>query len=86
MNFICDKCGLCCQSLNKLKIESKLNDATGTCIHFDKKTKLCKIYNHRPPQCNVDYMYENYFSKIMTIDKYYEINYKVCKLLKERMF
>lgn len=88
--FNCDKCGLCCQNLNKSKNADNLNDGTGVCVYYDKKSKLCTIYNNRPPQCNVDYMYRKYFFKYMTLDEYYKINYDICKLLKkeekERMF
>ena len=81
--FPCDKCGLCCQNLNGVKIYDDLNDGSGTCIHFDKKTKLCKIYHNRPEKCNVESMYK-YFSRHMSYDEYIKLNMDSCVRLKEQ--
>lgn len=42
--WICRKCGACCEIL-PLKLFGK------ECEHYDKKTKLCKIYETRPEIC-----------------------------------
>lgn len=76
--FNCSKCGLCCCNLKNSDIYNDLNDGTGVCIHFDKKSKLCKIYEYRPEKCNVDAMYK-YFRHLMTLTEYYELNYAACQ-------
>lgn len=35
--FNCDKCGLCCQNLNKSINADDLNDGTGVCVYYNKK-------------------------------------------------
>lgn len=79
--FKCDKCGLCCQNLNLNKLYDDLNDGTGCCIYYDKKTKLCKIYDNRPEKCNVKAMYK-YFALYMSYEEYLNMNTKMCKILK----
>lgn len=82
-NFICDKCGLCCQSLQNNPIYSDLDDGTGTCIYYDKVTHLCTIYDSRPIKCNVKAAYEAYKFE-MSYEQYLDLNYEACKTLKEK--
>ncbi len=82
--FFCDKCGACCMNLNRSKLYSDLNRGDGICIHFNEKTKLCNIYDTRPDICNVDKLYQLLFVKKMPISEYYQLNYQVCNMLKER--
>lgn len=81
--FKCDKCGLCCQNLNKSDYFTDLDDGTGTCIFFDKKTNLCRVYNERPLKCNVDLLYSIVFRKYMSQEDYYYYNYLMCQRLKK---
>ena len=41
--FKCDRCGLCCQNLSKSSLYGDLNDGTGVCRYFDRKSNLCKL-------------------------------------------
>ena len=84
MGVICDKCGLCCQNLQMSKRYDDLNDGTGTCIHYDTKNHLCRIYKSRPTKCNIEKMYY-YFKEYMSWDEYCEQNHKVCLQLKESL-
>lgn len=81
--FKCDQCGLCCQNLAGIDLYQDLNDGTGTCLYFDRKTKLCTIYNQRPLKCRVDDAYDAYFKDKMTKQEYYQMNYGACKKLKD---
>lgn len=81
--FFCDKCGLCCRSLNNSQLYDDLNDGTGTCIYYDKATKLCSIYENRPEKCNVEKMYK-YFPCDVTWEEYVKFNLECCKNLKGR--
>lgn len=81
--FICDKCGLCCMNVDKLPIYGELDRGDGICRYFDCKSKLCTIYENRPDICNVDKTYNQIFSKYMSRDEYYSLNYKACQMFKD---
>ena len=51
VDFACDKCGLCCQNLNRSPIYSSLHDGDGICRYYNSDTHLCTIYDHRPIIC-----------------------------------
>lgn len=80
--FVCDKCGLCCQNIHLSKEHSNLDDGTGVCIFYDKKSHLCKIYDYRPEKCNVKQGYQR-FKNVMSYDEYLQKNYDICRALKE---
>lgn len=80
-DFFCDRCGLCCQNLHLSEIYSDLDSGDGTCIHFDRQSNLCTIYENRPIKCQIDTMYKLYFS-YMTKEEYHQLNYEACQLLK----
>lgn len=82
-HFFCDQCGLCCQNLHLSDQYADLDSGDGTCIHFDRQSKLCKIYETRPEKCQVEHMYSLFFS-YMTREKYYQLNYEACQLLKNQ--
>lgn len=81
--FKCDCCGCCCRNILLSSIYFRLDRGDGVCKYFDDKSSLCTIYGKRPLECNVDAMYDVYFSKIMSKDVYYEKNYQACTLLKK---
>ena len=80
--FNCDKCGLCCRSLHLSDLYHDLDKGDGVCIHLDEKTNLCLIYHSRPEKCNIDAMYRKIYYTHMSLEEYYEMNYKVCMQLK----
>jgi len=43
---------------------SDLDDGSGCCKYFDKKTNLCSIYEKRPIQCRITEGYYAFFSFI----------------------
>lgn len=79
--FNCSKCGECCRNLNKSELYKELHNGDGICKFL--KGNLCSIYEKRPLLCNVDESYKIYFKDKMSLNEYYSLNYKVCKLLKE---
>lgn len=81
MTFDCDCCGLCCRSLKKVPALAGFDRGDGVCIHL-RDDNLCSIYDHRPEICNVELMYERYFSKKYSLDEFYAMNKKVCDILK----
>lgn len=82
--FLCDKCGFCCEHIDKSEIDEGLNRGDGVCKYFDEMTRLCKIYHNRPIYCNVDKFYETFLAGKYSRDEYYAVNYESCKKLKER--
>lgn len=80
--FNCDCCGECCRHISLSKIYSDLDRGDGVCKFLDEKTSLCTIYKNRPTKCNIDAMYELYFSKKLSKEEYYDLNYKSCQILK----
>ena len=83
MRFVCDKCGLCCQSLKWHELYKDLDDGTGICKYFDKTTNLCNIYYHRPEKCNVEAMYK-YFADKLTFNEWINLNIISCQELKQK--
>lgn len=82
--FKCDCCGLCCMNLSNSDLYSDLDRGDGVCIYFNIDTKLCSIYDHRPTKCNIDKMYELFFKEKISIEEYYQMNYKACDMLKKQ--
>lgn len=81
--FVCDKCGSCCRNIRRNEIYSFLDRGDGVCRYFDCGTYLCTIYNDRPLICNVDRMYDMFFSCSMTREEYYDLNHEYCRKLKD---
>ena len=81
--FKCDCCGCCCQNLKKSPLYADLDDGTGVCKYFSRKTKLCTIYGRRPIKCNIDLMYKKKFKKHFSLKEYYALNHQACAQLKE---
>lgn len=80
--FRCDKCGICCESLEGLDLYSDLDRGDGTCKYFKEDSRTCKIYDSRPIKCDVDRFYLEYLIGKMSIGEYYNKNYEQCNFLK----
>lgn len=81
--FICEKCGQCCCNINKNSLYKELDNGEGVCIHYNKVTRLCNIYEQRPILCRIDDAYELYFKTSLSKEKYYELNYESCRKLRK---
>ena len=82
--FKCKNCGNCCRKISQINLLKYLDDGTGKCKYFDSTNNLCSIYNSRPIICNVDKCYVVYFSQLYSLEEYYDLNYKVCKILSSK--
>lgn len=80
--FHCNCCGECCKNITLSPIYIILNRGDGICKYLNEKNNLCSIYENRPIECNIDKMYDVYFSKKISKEKYYQLNYYSCKKLK----
>lgn len=82
--FKCDKCGLCCESVSSSFLGKKLDRGDGICRFFNVTSRLCSIYENRLVFCNVDRCYEIFYKNSVTREEYYNLNYEVCRQLKEK--
>ena len=80
--FVCTMCGECCRNLDKSDIYKELNRGDGICKYLEGN--MCTIYDNRPLLCRIDESYEYLFKDKISLDEYYNINYEVCKKLKEK--
>ena len=62
---------------------TEMDDGTGVCIHYDRETRKCQIYESRPLICNVDRFYETYLQDKMSREEFYEMNYAACRRMQE---
>lgn len=93
--FNCTQCGLCCLHARELfqgHRESFNGDVAkefpykfdegGACEKFDKKTKLCTVYETRPEICNITAMFKHFPVKV-DIEEYFRLNEEACKVLQQ---
>ena len=81
--FQCDCCGLCCRNVRRSLLQVTFDRGDGICKFLDTESNLCKIYDNRPIVCNVESYYEKFLADKFSRKDFYELNYKVCKSLKE---
>ena len=81
MPFKCDCCGCCCRSLKKVPALADFDRGDGVCVHL-QSDNLCAIYDHRPEICNVELMYERFFSSVYTREEFFGLNEKQCEKIK----
>lgn len=82
--FKCDKCGLCCQNIWMNDMFRDLDRGDGTCKYLQKN--LCSIYENRPLFCRVEECYKQFYSKSMSKEDFYKLNYKICQSLKNKNY
>ncbi len=82
MMFNCDKCGLCCSNIGGIELYKDLDRGDGVCKYL--KDNLCSIYENRPLLCRIDDSWKQFYSSEMSLECFYELNYKGCKKLKEQ--
>lgn len=80
--FPCDRCGLCCEHLNASPFYVDLDDGSGMCRYFDRKSRLCTIYEHRPQKCRINAGYA-WFRDLLSYEEYRSMNLQACQKLKE---
>jgi Fe-S-cluster containining protein len=78
--FPCQKCGQCCRMLALVLSLQKFDRGDGVCRHL--VNNLCDIYEYRPLICNIDDIYNKYYSSKMSLDSFYMLNISVCNLIK----
>lgn len=82
MKFNCDKCGLCCQHINRIPQLKEFDSGNGRCIHLTGEN-LCDIYSTRPDICNVERMYMLFYKDLISQSDFFYLNKKGCNDLKK---
>lgn len=78
--FQCSQCGECCRHIDRIPQLAALDSGNGVCIHLNGY--LCDIYSSRPEVCQVDAMYDKYYSTYYTREEFYRLNEEACKQIK----
>ncbi len=81
--FKCEKCGLCCRNIAGITELKDFDDGSGVCVHLTEDN-LCDIYSFRPDICNVEIMYDKYYSNVMSRDHYEALNMECCRYLQSK--
>lgn len=79
--FKCDMCGQCCRNVDKSSIYTELDRGDGVCKYLNGN--ICSIYDDRPLVCRIDESYWTFFKEDFSLEEYYNLNYEMCKKLKE---
>ena len=79
--FQSDQSGECCRNLDKSPLYAELDRGDGECRYLCGNQ--CSIYESRPVLCRVDMCYDLFFSKMLSRDEFYEMNYRVCRRFKK---
>lgn len=79
--FDCERCGLCCRSLQGHEMYRHLDRGDGVCRHLVEHTNLCGVYENRPDECRVDLAYERLFAGAMSRATYQAATLAICRQL-----
>lgn len=85
MDFICTKCGICCQKkyLDTLSVDFPRNPDNGNCIALGKDG-LCTVYARRPLVCRTSDLYDLYGHEIdITRVEFYIAANEKCNRMQE---
>ena len=80
--FPCERCGVCCQNVNRAPETRFLDRGDGTCLHYVESSKLCGIYDIRPDICRVDQQYHANYERFIEWPEFVKINLEACELLR----
>lgn len=75
--YLCERCGDCCRHVDLVEAMKTFNRGDGVCKHLTADN-LCEIYSERPPLCNGEYLYKNFYSN-MTVAEFHQMIYELCK-------
>ena len=80
--YSCKRCGTCCRHVDLIANMKSFDRGDGVCKHLTAEN-LCAIYDERPPLCNGEYLYKNFFSDI-TVEEFHKIISMLCKDVRRR--
>lgn len=80
MGWICTKCGNCCRHVGEVPSMAGFAKDDGSCKFLENN--ICTIYEHRPPICNVAWVYEHFFKGTVTEEEFYAKTEEACGKLR----
>ena len=75
--YDCKRCGRCCRRVDLVEGMEQFDRGDGVCKNLTAEN-LCSIYTERPPLCNGQYLYENFFS-YMSVEEFHAMIARLCK-------
>lgn len=79
--FPCTQCGQCCRHVHLSAQTHHLDSGNGICVHLDRHTNLCEIYDERPDFCRVEVMYQKHYQYQISWSAFVKANLEVCEKL-----
>ena len=80
--YPCERCGDCCRHVDLIDEMKSFDRGDGVCKHLTANN-LCEIYSERPPLCNGEYVYKNFFAD-MTVADFHQQTQKLCRKIRRR--
>ena len=80
--YPCERCGECCRHVDLIAEMKNFDQGGGVCKHLTAEN-LCEIYSERPPLCNGEYLYKNFYSD-MTVEDFHQLMNMLCKDVRRR--
>ena len=80
--YPCERCGSCCRHVDLLDEMKTFDRGDGVCKHLTADN-LCEIYSERPPLCNGEFVYKNFYSD-MTVKDFHQLMNMLCKDVRRR--
>ena len=75
--YPCERCGDCCRHVDLIEAMKTFNRGDGVCKHL-REDNLCEIYSTRPPLCNSEWLYKNFYSA-MAVKDFHQMMQGLCK-------
>ena len=86
MEFVCDKCGLCCKGTLLRNADPTLDRGDGVCKYLTDDN-LCSIYEERPWHCRSEDVYERVGKALgMSYEEHCRQQASVCENIKNGRF
>lgn len=80
--YPCERCGSCCRHVDLLDEMKTFDRGDGVCKHLTADN-LCEIYSKRPPLCNGEFIYKNFYSD-MSVKEFHRLMNMLCQDVRRR--
>ena len=78
--YACERCGDCCRHVDMIAEMKVFDRGDGVCKHLTAEN-LCEIYSERPPLCNGEYLYKNFYHD-MTVAEFHQMMNGLCEAIR----
>ena len=80
--YLCERCGACCRHVDLIDEMKTFDRGDGVCKHLTADN-LCEIYSERPPLCNGEFIYKNFYSD-MSVEAFHRLMNLLCEDVRRR--